>query len=339
MIKLKKILKIFLIILTVMTIILGIIAGIAFNYIKSKVEKVNYVPIEEGKIEINEEVQLTGYRNIALFGVDSRDDSYGKGTRSDCIIIIALNQETNDVKLVSVYRDTYVEIEGYGLDKITHAYSYGGVELAINTLNKNMDLNISEFVVVNFEVVIDTINALGGIEMDITAEEINYLNGYLNEIDAVQGLKTERVKNAGKQNLNGAQALAYSRIRYTEGGDYKRTERMRDVITAALEKAKTLSIGKINNIVNIILPKVHTNIEPTEIVTLLPQVFKYNIGNSIGWPYEVKGVTLNRWYGVPVTLESNVTKLHQEIFGEMDYVPSQTVQDINAAIVKKVGNK
>lgn len=335
----RKILKIFLIILTVMITILGIIAGIAFNYIKSKVEKVNYIPIEEGKIEINEEVQLTGYRNIALFGVDSRDDSYGKGTRSDCIIIIALNQETNDVKLVSVYRDTYVEIEGYGLDKITHAYSYGGVELAINTLNKNMDLNISEYVVVNFEVVIDTINALGGIEMDITAEEINYLNGYLYEIDAVQGLKTERVKEAGKQNLNGAQALAYSRIRYTKGGDYKRTERMRDVITAALEKVKTLSIGKINNIVNIILPKVYTNIEPTEIVTLLPQVFKYNIGLSTGWPYEVKGVTLKQWYGVPITLESNVIKLHQEIFEEIDYVPSQTVQDINTKIIKKVGKK
>ena len=339
MAKLKKILKIFLIIVVIILIILAAILGVGYYYINNKISKINYVQIEEEKIGINEEVELTGYRNIALFGVDSRDDSYGKGTRSDCIIIIALNQETNDVKLVSVYRDTYVDIEGYGLDKITHAYSYGGVELALNTLNKNMDLNVSEFVVVNFEVVIDTINALGGIEMDITAEEINYLNGYLNEIDAVQGLKTERVREAGKQNLNGAQALAYSRIRYTEGGDYRRTERMRDVITAALEKAKTLSIGKINNIVNIILPKVYTNIEPTEIVTLLPQVFKYNIEHSIGWPYEVKGVTLNRWYGVPVTLESNVIKLHQEIFEEIDYVPSQTVQDINTKIIKKVGNK
>ena len=335
----RKILKIFLIIVVIILMVLGAIVGAGYYYINNKISKINYVEIEEEKIGINEEVKLTGYRNIALFGVDSRDDSYGKGTRSDCIIIIAVNQETDDVKLVSVYRDTYVEIEGYGLDKITHAYSYGGVELALNTLNRHMDLNISEFVVVNFEVVIDTINALGGIDMEVTAEEINYLNGYLNEIDAVQGLKTERVKEAGKQNLNGAQALAYSRIRYTEGGDYRRTERMRDVITAALEKAKTLSIGKINNIVNIILPKVYTNIEANEIITLLPQVFKYNIGLSIGWPYEVKGVTLNRWYGVPVTLESNVTKLHQEIFGEMDYVPSQTVQDINAKIVKKVGNK
>lgn len=332
----KKVLKI----LLVMMIIILIIGIIGIYFVKSKIEKINYVEIEKENIQINEEVQLDdSYRNIALFGVDSRSDSYETGTRSDCIMVASINETTKDVKLFSIYRDTYLEIEGYGLDKITHAYSYGGAELALSTINRNMDLNITEFIAVNFSAVIEIINSIGGIEIEITTEELKYINDYISHIDQVEKTKTDKITQAGIQNLNGVQALAYSRIRYTEGGDYKRTERIRDVVSAALKKSKTLNISELNKAIDTILPKIYTNINSNEILQLIPEVIKYNINESIGWPYQTEGITLDRWYGVPITLESNVIKLHQEIFNEPEYIPSQTVKEISEKIIKKTGYK
>ena len=268
------------------------------------------------------EQQLAEYRNIAIFGVDSRDDSYDKGNRSDCIIIASINNKTKEVKLISVYRDTYVQIEGHGLDKITHAYSYGEAPLAIKTLNTNLDLNIKEFATVNFDVVKETVDYIGGISMPITSEEVSQIPG---------------ITKAGTYTLNGEQALAYSRIRYASGGDYKRTERMRDVLTAVANKVKTLNISQLNGFVDTILPKVYTNITSADIFSMMPSIASYKITDSIGWPYETKGITLDRWYGIPITLESNVKRLHQEAFNEQDYVPSDIVKDISNQIIEKTG--
>ena len=225
---------------------------------------------------------------------------------------------------MSVYRDTYVQIEGYGLDKITHAYSYGEAPLAIKTLNTNFDLNITEFVAVNFDAVKDIIDSAGGITMSITSEEVPHISG---------------ITKAGTYNLNGAQALQYSRIRYASGGDYKRTERMRDVLTAVANKIKTFNVGQLNSFIDKVLPKVYTNVTAGDIFSLVPSVASFKINKSIGWPYETKGITLDRWYGVPVTLESNVTKLHQELFNEPDYVPSDVVKNISQQIINKTGYK
>lgn len=336
--KAHKIIKILTIILLAILAILIIMGAVGVWFVNNKLSKVNYEGIPEEKIEVNEGVDLQqkGYRNIAIFGVDSRADTYDD-TRSDCIIIASINQETNDVKLVSVYRDSYLNIDGYGLDKVTHAFAYGGAQLSINTLNKNLDLDIKEYVAVNFEAVVDIINQIGGVEITIEDAELKYINSYIDGVDKQEGTSTAHITKAGKQNLNGVQALAYSRIRYTAGGDYKRTERMRDVIIATLNKAKTLSVTQMNSILDIALPEISTNIKSSEIETLIPKVATYNIDTSIGWPYEVKGITLDRWYGVPVTLESNVVKLHQEVFGETDYEASQTVKDISQSIVKKTG--
>ena len=131
--------------------------------------------------------------------------------------------------------------------------------------------------------------------------------------------------------------MAYSRIRYTEGGDYKRTERMRTVIEAMFDKLKTKSLGEINNLVDQLLPEVYTNLEPDEIIALAPTILQYNISDSIGWPYNVKGITTDRWYGVPVTLEENVKQLHEEAFGEENYTPSETVQEISDRIIERTG--
>ena len=283
------------------------------------------------------EENLSGYRNIALFGIDSRDSSLGRGNRSDCIIIASINNETKEVKLISVYRDTYVNIEGHGLDKITHAYSYGEAPLALKTLNENFDLNITEFATVNFDAVAEAINALGGVTIDVQQDEVEYINDYIGETSKVTGLSTEKVTSAGTQTLDGVQAVAYSRIRYTEGGDYKRAERMRTVVEAMVEKFKTKSISEMNQIIDKILPEVYTNITSSDIFSLLPSIASFKVTDSIGWPYETRGITLDRWYGVPVTLESNVQRLHQEAFGETDYTPSDRVKEISDQIISATG--
>lgn len=336
----KKALKIIgIVMLVLVVIILAVLTG-AYIFVQQKIGKMQTIKIDEEELSISEHVEekLSGYRNIAIFGVDSRSNNLEKGNRSDCIIIASLNNKTGEIKLISVYRDTYVKIDGYGLDKITHAYSYGSAQLALKTLNTNLDLNIKEFVTVNFDAVAEAIDELGGVQINIESkEEMNYLNSYLDETSRVTGKKANRVTRTGKQTLDGVQAVAYSRIRYTSGGDYKRTERMRTVITAMLEKLKTKSLGEINSFVDNILPKVYTNITMNEILGLLPNVAKYKVTNSIGWPYETKGITLDRWYGVPVTLESNVGKLHAEAFGEKDYVVSDTVKTISDQIIRKTG--
>ena len=333
-------LKIFGIIVLTLIILLVAIIGYTYFYITDKLNKIQRVDIDLGQLDISEqaEANLTGYRNIALFGIDSRsNDDYGRGNRSDCIIIASINNSTKEVKLVSVYRDTYMQIEGHGLDKVTHAYSYGEAPLAISTLNTNLDLNIKEFVAVNFDAVAEAVDALGGVEIDVEENEVQYINSYIVETSKVTGIETEKVTSAGTQTLDGVQAVAYARIRYTEGGDYKRAERMRTVVEAMFNKLKTKSISELNEFADLILPKIYTNIDTGSIISMAPDLLKYNLTDSIGWPYETRGKTMGAWYGIPVTLESNVTKLHQELFGESDYVPSETVQNISDSIVSKTG--
>lgn len=335
----KKFFKVLGIILLILVIFTIIVIAFGYFFIKSKLNKMQQVEINVNELNVSDVIEqnLHGYRNVAIYGVDSRDSSLGKGNRSDCIIIASINNSTKEIKLISVYRDTYVNIEGYGLDKITHAYSYGGPELALKTLNENLDLNITEFVTVNFDALADAINSIGGVDINIEENEIQYLNNYLAETSKVTGLETKKVTNTGLQTLDGVQAVAYSRIRYTEGGDYKRTERMRTVIEAMFDKLKTKSLGEINNLVDQLLPEVYTNLEPDEIIALAPTILQYNISDSIGWPYNVKGITTDRWYGVPVTLEENVKQLHEEAFGEENYTPSETVQEISDRIIERTG--
>ena len=337
--KTKKKMGVFGKIIIVLVIILAILMGTIFFFVKGKFDKLQNVNISEEDLGITETVaeNLTGYRNIAIFGVDSRSDDYGIGNRSDCIIIASINNDTGEIKLISVYRDTYVNIEGHGLDKITHAYSYGEAPLAINTLNKNLDLNIKEFVTVNFDSVAEAVDQLGGVELTITADEIKYINGYISETSKVTGKTSQNITKPGTYTVDGVQAVAYSRIRYTAGGDYKRTERMRTVIDAMFTKLKTRSLAQINSFADKILPHVYTNISAGDLLSMVPSMAKYKVTDSIGWPYNTKGKTMDRWYGIPITLESNVQQLHKEAFGETDYTPSDTVKSISESIIKKTG--
>ncbi len=322
--KKRKGVKIFGILVLILIIILVAILGGTYWFIQDKLSKLQRIDLKEEELNITSEVEaaLGGYRNIAIFGIDSREDSYEKGNRSDCIIIASLNNKTKEVKLVSVYRDTYVQIEGHGLDKITHAYSYGSAPLAISTLNTNLDLNIKEFVTVNFDAVKEIIDSIDGISMPITEEEVSHIPG---------------IAQAGTYHLTGEQALAYARIRHAAGGDYKRTERMRDVLIAVVDKVKTFDISRLNQLVDTILPRVYTNITASDVFSMLPSIPSFKMKESIGWPYETKGITMDRWYGIPVTLETNVERLHKEVFENNNYIPSETIKDISNRIVTKTG--
>lgn len=340
--KMNKGLKIFLIILLVLVIIIVGLGVAGYTFVNGKIGKMQKENIDTTAVGINEETkqELKGYRNIALLGIDSRADDYGLGNRSDCMMIASINQETNEIKLISVYRDTYVYVMENGtkrLDKITHAYSYGGAQNTLKSLNEAMDLNITEFVTVNFDAVIAAVDSLGGVYIDIDSSELKYINSYIDATSQSSKIKSSHLSTTGRQKLDGVQAVAYSRIRYTSGGDYKRTERMRTVIEAMLSKAKTLGIGQLNSFADTILPKIRTNISSSEIWGLVPSLASFKVTGSIGWPYETKGITLDRWYGVPVTLENNVIKLHKEAFGQEDYEAPSTVKEMSNAIINKTG--
>ena len=340
--KMNKGLKIFLIILLILFIIVAGLGVAGYTFVNGKIGKMQKENIDTTAVGINEETkqELKGYRNIALLGIDSRADDYGLGNRSDCMMIASINQETNEIKLISVYRDTYVYVMENGtkrLDKITHAYSYGGAPNTLKSLNEAMDLNITEFVTVNFDAVIAAVDSLGGVYIDIDKSEIKYVNDYIDATSESSGVKSSHITHSGRQKLDGVQAVSYTRVRYTAGGDYKRTERMRTVVEAMLSKAKTLNVGQLNSFADTILPKIRTNISTSEIWGLIPKLASFKVTESIGWPYDTKGITLDRWYGVPVTLQSNVERLHKEAFEQEDYEASDTVKEMSAAIVKKTG--
>lgn len=305
-------------------------------------EKVGKVEIPEEAIVINPEVQqkeettMKGYRNIALFGVDSTTGALTKNTRSDTIMIASVNLDTGECKLVSVYRDTYLNLSNDSYNKCNAAYAKGGPEQAINMLNMNMDMNITDFVTVGFAGLTDTIDALGGVMIDVDAEEIKHINNY--QICIAEDLKRSYtpVTDTGLQLLDGLQATAYCRIRYTKGDDFKRAERQREVLMAVAEKAKTASPSTLNTIANDVFNEVYTSLDLSEIVELLGDVGKYSITANAGFPEEnhrqtgtigSKGSCV-----VPSSLSDNVQWLHEFLFEDETYSPSSAVQEYSDKI-------
>jgi len=335
---LKVILKIFLIIFVSIVIFVLTTFLTALIYLNSKFGKIEFDNLTKSDVYIDNNIdkELSDYRNIAILGIDARSDTFSRGNRSDCIMIVSINKKNKDVKIASVYRDTYLDIENRGLDKVTHAYSFGEARLAINTLNRNLDLNISEYVAINFDTVRTAVDEVGGVTITLDADEVKYINGYINALNKQFGTSSKNITKPGTYNLDGVQALAYGRIRYTNGGDYKRTERMRDVLLAVFDKAKKSDIATLNNLLDTMLPHVRTNISKNNILALIPSIASYNVTDNFGWPYEVDGKIINKvWYGVPVNLEANVSKLHKQLFNQDNYTPSATVQTISNDIKEK----
>lgn len=307
-------------------LILLLLIGAANVY--NKLQKVQHDDSDDEEIVQNEIEEKEGYRNIAIFGVDSRQNSLKEGTHTDTIIVASINNKTKDVKLASIYRDTYVNIPEKGYDKINAAYFKGGYSLALSTINRNFDLDIKEYVTVNFKALVDVIDRLGGITLDITQEEVKWLNGYVRELNRINGTSVSGITSAGTQTVNGTQATAYARIRYTAGGDFKRTERQRIVINKIFEKIKASDLETINALINDMLPQVYTNLNTLEILSLAKDVFSYNIVDQTGFPFEKDAHTYKKVsYVFPINLQDNVTKLHEFLFDDIGYVPSQTVQE------------
>jgi LCP family protein required for cell wall assembly len=272
--------------------------------------------------------------------VDARDMDDYEHCRTDAMIIISIDKKNNEIRQISVYRDTYVHAnDEYGYDKITNVHAYAGTEGTLHALNENLDLNIEEVVVVNWKAVANAIDALGGIEIEGLDSEINELNKYMNETARSIGGEVTKVEKAGVQTLDGGQAVTYSRIRKDAAtGDYRRNERMKIVVAATVEKALK-NPWKIPKCANVALPQVRTNMSSSDIMGLALSFVPNKMTDSVGWPFDTSGWTAynGAWCGVPVTLNSNVTELHDKYFGQADYTPTKTVQDISAVISSRTG--
>lgn len=320
--------------LTVEVIILLVLCATAYGIFK--LDKLDINILDKDKLEAYRD---TGpYTNIALFGLDSREGELDGGVQSDCIMIASINNETNDVKLVSIYRDTLLQQADGTYEKANSAYNRGGPEEAISLLNRNFDLDIQNYVSVNFNALVDVIDSLGGIELDMTQEEAFYSNGYAFETAQVVGQEMKPIKEeAGIQLLDGVHAVGYARIRYTDGNDFKRTERQRVVLQKVAEKAKKANILTLNEIVDKVFPQISTNLTLKDMMGFAANIMDYNIVQTGGFPYQVTTDESVREhdgsYVVPIGLRSNVEQLHRELFGEEAYVPSEKVQQINDEII------
>ncbi len=326
------------IVLLIVELILLAVLG-AGAYAMSKLDKLDYKEVNEKNLEIYHD---TGeFTNIALFGLDSREGELDSGVRSDCIMIASIDNKTNHVKIVSVYRDTLTQQEDGTYEKANAAYAFGGPEEAIALLNRNFDLDIKKYMSVNFNALADVIDLLGGIEVDLTDEEVFWTNGYCTETSRVVGRSTTELTKAGKQNLDGIQAVAYARIRYTDGGDFKRAERQRIVLQKVVDKAKKASLSTLNKIIDKVLPQVSTNLSTGDFLGIASSAANFQIGEMSGYPFDVttsEEVTgLEGSYVVAIGFADNVKQLHKFLFGEEDYQVSDKVSQIDQDVAYLTG--
>ncbi len=322
-------------------VVCGIAAGAI--YVASKLNEMQIEDIPAEDITASEEAIISseGNTNFVVFGVDSRTGSLEAGSRSDTIILCNLNNATKEVRMISVYRDTFLDVGDGDLEKCNAAYSYGGPTQAINMLNKNLDLNIEDYVTVDFGSVANIIDLLGGVEIDVQEDEIKYINKYEKEVVKSSGKEYVEVTEPGLQTLNGVQATSYSRIRRTAGGDFTRAERQRIVIREMVRKVQESSLSTINSIIDEVMPTIKTSFSLTEILAYAADFQEYTIGSTGGFPFDVSSDTFSEKgaIDIPVTLESNVIKLHEFLYDEDNYVPSQTVRDISQQIIDFVGDR
>ena len=330
----KKLLTVLLVVAVIIMAIVLMLTGI--------LGKVGKIDINKDNLGINQQVakDLKKYRNIVLLGVDARDMDDYENCRTDAMIMVSIDKKNNEIRQISVYRDTYVYAnEEYGYDKITNIHAYAGTEGTMHALNENLDLNIEEVVVVNWKAVANAIDALGGIEIEVLDSEINELNKYMNETARSIGGTATKVEKAGVQTLDGVQAVTYSRIRKDAAtGDYRRNERMKIVVSATVEKALK-NPWKIPKAANVALPQIRTNMSTGDMMGAMMAFLTKDMTDSVGWPFDTSGWTAynGAWCGVPVTLNSNVTELHEKYFGQAGYTPTERVQEISAEISARTG--
>ncbi len=323
-------------------ILLLLVCGAAFVYIQidKKLNEIDIQELDSEKVVVNKTAEtdevLKGYMNIALFGADSRTGDLSR-TNTDTIIIASINNDTKEVRLVSVYRDTYLNIGEDRYGKANASYANGGPEWAISMLNTNLDLDIEKYVTVDFNALVSVIDMLGGIEITVTDEECVHLNNYCVETSKVTGKSYEDLPGAGTYLMNGVQATGYCRIRYTAGNDFKRTLRQREVIAKIVDKAKSASVGTLNDIMDEVFPMIKTNLGKGEIISMGMGMLSYEIGETTGFPFTHRTSQDGNSNEVPVTLESNVDQLHTFLFENEEYTPSVDVIERSDYIINRTG--
>ena len=330
------------VILVIEVLVLALMLGVLWFVTKATDEDtgIQRVEIPEEDIEVNEGVEenenLEKYRTIALFGLDSTVGELKQNTRSDTIMIASINSETKEVRLMSVYRDTYLNLGNDTYNKCNAAYAKGGPKQAINMLNMNLDLDITDFAAVGFKGVIDVVDAVGGVWIEVDSAELEHINNY--QISISENLKTDYVpvKTTGLQKLNGLQATAYCRIRYTAGDDFKRTERQREVLQAIMEEAKDLDVASLTKIANNVFGNFYTSVDLEEVISLLSDLPSYTIIDEGGFPSNDfrTGATIGGIGDsvICTDLEKAVVDFHKRFFQDEEYVVSDTLKGISQTI-------
>ena len=308
-----------------------------------KYNQMDIRPIKNSDLVVNEGVkeQTKGYTTIALYGVDSRDSNLNTGTNSDAIILLSINKDTKEVKMVSVYRDTLLQIQSDSqtTHKVNYAYQLGGALMSINTLNANLDLAISDYITVDFNAMADIINALGGVEVTVTEDEVNNLNKNLAEQIGISGKYSEGVHEAGTKVLNGQQAVAYSRIRSTGKGDIIRTMRQRTVLLGLVNKMINADSKMISNLIDVSFSCISTSLTKDEVTSLAKDIADYKITGNIGFPFAYTPMSLDGKGSVIVAadLNANVTALHEYLYGTSGYTPSTSASSISTEVSSETG--
>ena len=332
-------------ILLVVLEIICVLILLAILYVWSFIGKIDFNPFDRDNAGINSDLsmesilQQEGYTNIAIFGLDNRSGGNYDSGNSDVIMIASIDNKTKDVKLVSVFRDTYLNVGDGKYNKANYAFARGGAERAVQMLNTNLDLTITEYVCVDWVALIETIDALGGVEIELTDAEVKYINKYVTDMHGEIGSDLDLISGSGTQTLSGVQATAYARIRYTAGSDFKRASRQRIVLEAMLNKAKQSDLGTLLDICNLVFDDISTSLELGEILALATDVAKYNIHSTTGFPFELTTGDVGKIGDcvIPVGLEDDITQLHYFMFGVENYDPSPTAKAISNMIIANTG--
>lgn len=339
-------------ILEIIVLLLFIGGLYVYGQISAKLDKIDIqeTDLQEQDIVTNDQApQMTGYTTYALFGLDHRSRNEKLNTEnSDTIIIASINNDTKAVKLVSVYRDTLLNVKDDTYSKANAAYALGGPAQAVNMLNTNLDLNITDYVSIDFDALVTVVDCLGGLDIPLSYAEIVHMNNYCVEtaeetgksytpVELPEPKPEDQEAIVGTYHLNGVQATSYCRIRYTASLDMGRTERQRRVIQMIVDKAKKAGLSTIFDIMDQVFPMVKTSVSKTEILKLIPAMIGYCIDETTGFPQDYKFATVKGSVIVPTTLDSNVLKLHQFLYGNTNYTPTQDVLNKSAQIAAIVG--
>lgn len=339
-------------ILEIIVLLLFIGGLYVYGQISAKLDKIDIqeTDLQEQDIVTNDQApQMTGYTTYALFGLDHRSKNEKLNTEnSDTIIIASINNDTKAVKLVSVYRDTLLNVKDDTYSKANAAYALGGPAQAVNMLNTNLDLNITDYVSIDFDALVTVVDCLGGLDIPLSYAEIVHMNNYCVEtaeetgksytpVELPEPKPEDQEAIVGTYHLNGVQATSYCRIRYTASLDMGRTERQRRVIQMIVDKAKKAGLSTIFDIMDQVFPMVKTSVSKTEILKLIPAMIGYCIDETTGFPQDYKFATVKDSVIVPTTLDSNVLKLHQFLYGNTNYTPTQDVLNKSAQIAAIVG--